>query len=315
MKKILFATACVLPLTIPAVAQATDPVPNPLYSTTVDSVILDTVARSLPESTAVGAEFLNPDYNPNIFFTEDAQTSVTFVSEGAGYRNSLGYFTFDQGAFDGLTHGDIDSNGSGLVSVNELSSVAGVTDVGIIFGNASGAGGFAGTGGSLQTGDTFVLGGGTLNTDNGDWQMSGGTVFEEGTGMGFFVMANAWDGNRVRGWDTPQEISTYYSMDFLNPENSASASMDDASDVARHVAMLNVAEEDQLILGFEDLLRPYGDNDFNDAVFIVRTTPEGAYDTDILPTVSAAPTPSIGVVGMLAVFVGAGLARRRNKEV
>jgi len=315
MKKILFATVCFLPMAVPAVARAADPVPTPLHSTTVDKVILDTVARALPESTAVGAEFLNPDYNPNLYFTEDAQTSVTFVSEGAGYRNSLGYFTFEQGSFDGLTHGDIDSNGSGIVSVQELSSVSGVTDMGIIFGNASGAGGFAGSGGTLQTGDTFVLGGGSLNTDNGDWQLSGGTVFEEGTGMGFFVMANAWDGRRVQGWDTSQEISTYYSVDFLNPENSASATMDDTSGAARHVAMLNVAEEDQLILGFEDLLRPYGDNDFNDAVFIVRTTPEGAYDTDILPTVSAAPTPGIGVAGMLAVLVGAGLARHRTKKV
>ena len=75
--------------------------------------------------------------------------------------------------------------------------------------------------------------------------------------------------------------------------------------------MLNVEGENQLLLGFEDLRRPYGDNDFNDAVFLIRTNPEDGFQTENLPTVSPAPSPGIGFLGSL-FLAGAGLLTRRK---
>ncbi len=313
LKKTLI-TATALSAFVPGYAFAVDPVPTPLTNITVEQSLIDTVTRNLPERRATGAEFLNPAYDPTIRFTENAQTAVTFISEGAGYRNSLGYFSFSDDAFDGVSFGGIDTNQSGRLSVSEVMALDGVTDAGIIFGNASGAGGFAGSGGTLRTGDTFVLGGGTISGEGeAALSMTGGSVFEADTNLGFFLMANAWDGNRVRGWDTNDDISTYWTMDFLNPENTASATVNSASDVSRHVAMLNVEGEGQVILGFEDLLRPYGDNDFNDAVFIVQTSPEGSFETATLPSVSPAPGPGIGLTGLaVALFAVGGVLGRRK---
>ncbi|RED43786.1 uncharacterized protein DUF4114 [Aestuariispira insulae] len=295
-------------------ASATDPVPDSLQNVEVEGYMIDTVERALPEQRQVGAEFLDPQYDPNISFTADSQVAVTFISEGAGYRNTLGYFSYDAGAFDGLTFGDIDLNGSGSISARELEGISGINEVGIVFGNASGSGGFAGSGGTLNTGDTWVIGDGSFSLTDDSWTMEGGTVFEQDTQLGFFVAANAWTGDEIKGWDNNQEVNTYWSLDFLNPENAASATLDDVSDVSRHVAMLNVEGENQILMGFEDLLRPYGDNDFNDAVFLVRTNPEDGFDTSNLPTVSPAPSPGLGLIGT-SFLVGAGfLATTRTRR-
>ena len=245
---------------------------------------------------------------------------------------ALVIFAYSQGTFDGLTFTNIDRNNSGNIGPREIEQLTGVSDVGIIFGNSSGSGGFAGTGGSLSTGDTWVIGDGAYSEDaNGDWTMVGGDTFDAGSSMGFFVSANAWNGRSVNGWDNGREMATYYTVDMLNPENPASASLDNVSDVARHTAMLNVVGENQLLLGFEDLRRPYGDNDFNDAVFIIRTTPEDGYTTEeiaqVFPTmaaveggggggqslVSAAPSPDIGAIGGL-VLAGLAFFGFRRKE-
>ena len=109
--------------------------PTGLYSTDVSS-LEELVNQSLPESNNVDANFLNPNYDPNLRFTEDASVSLSFISEGAGYRNSLGYFTFDTDLFADVTKSDLDTDNSGVVSLDELSSFDGVsTD--FVFQNAS----------------------------------------------------------------------------------------------------------------------------------------------------------------------------------
>ncbi len=73
----------------------------PDYLATSDFLSEDFVNRvsaSLPESYPV--PFYNPDYiasgtETNIVLKDSANIWVTFVAEGAGYRNSLGYYLFD----------------------------------------------------------------------------------------------------------------------------------------------------------------------------------------------------------------------------
>jgi hypothetical protein len=253
--------------------------------------LLSTVQEALPERSAIDQSFLNPSYDPNISLTMDSQLGVTFIDEGAGYRNSLGYFSFSEGAFDGLTFGGIDSDGSGRVSVDELGVLNGV-DVGLVFPNAS----KVGAGGSLLAGDTAVLGGGTVVEGANGLLMENGEVFQAGSTVGFFLSANAWTGSNVLGWDGEQgDPNVYYSLDFLNPENSADAILGTTDELTRHTAMMFAStDKDHIIVGFEDLDRRYNsDDDFNDAIFTVWSDPAQAISgSDI--EIYAAPAPEVG---------------------
>lgn len=115
-----------------------DGVPN--YLTTpdvVDQSLLADVNSSLPESKKVPV--YNPQYLANGNDTEVKITAlsdawVTFVSEGAGYRNVLAYYTYPTNN-PPATASDIDS-------------------IKLIFPNAS----FLGSGGGLRSGDKVRIG-------------------------------------------------------------------------------------------------------------------------------------------------------------
>ncbi len=310
LKGLHFRAALFLALSAPATAQAANGAPEDLSSIDLDPAILDTVARQLPERSAVGAAFLDAAYSPNLYLSDDAMLGVTFVSEGAGYRNSLGYFRYESDAFDDLTFSDIDLDGSGVVSTAEMSSLSGVSEVDILFSNFSAYG----SGGALSAGDTIVIGGGTANTaPDGSALLEGGTIFQADENLGFFLSADAWNGSGVDGWDNGVEVDTFWSLDFLNPEAGPEASSADALTASRHFAALNVAETGDIIIGVEDLYRNTGDNDFNDAVFIVNATPTNALNNSPIPTVSVAPGPGVGVAGVIAsslAFAFGAITRR-----
>jgi len=98
---------------------------------------LDDVNASLPESSPV------PVYNPSyltvgneldVVIDDRSDVWVTFISEGAGYRNALGYYVFDS-SNPPATPGDIDS-------------------IFVVLPNAS----LDGSGGKLNAGDKVKLG-------------------------------------------------------------------------------------------------------------------------------------------------------------
>ncbi|KXF83512.1 DUF4114 domain-containing protein [Enterovibrio coralii] len=270
----------------------------------VDASILQTVDESLPEARNVNADFLNPAYDPYLTLSEDASVSVTFLDEGAGYRNSLGYFSFGANTFDGLSKGDIDTDSSGYVSLSELQAVDGVS-AGFLFPNASNYG----QGGVLLAGDTV--------------DVAGGSELTAGTSLGFFLNQNAWKGTGVETGDaggSSYDTQSFYSLDFLNPEASATSTMLSDSSDSRHVAMLFAdSSQEQVILGFEDLNRVNqftndynyrSDEDFNDAVFTVSSTPSGAFGGSNIAT---APLPPMAqsLIG-LAMFAGLiSMARKK----
>lgn len=261
-----------------ALADNITELPASLFTTEIPEGFVQTVRRELSEASAVNADFLNPNYNPNIYLGADAQVTLNFIDEGAGFRNSLGYFTFQNGIFDSLTHGQINTDGYKGVSLNELSTVPGV-NYGLVFPNSSRTGG----GGNLNAGDSVMLG--------------DGEIFSAGTNVGFFLLQNAWKDGTVNGYSpNANDALTLYSLDMLNPENNASATINTPSDVAksRHVAMLfDGPQQDAIIMGFEDLhrtnrnqndYRARSDNDFNDAIFRVSTNPVEAIRGTRIPT-------------------------------
>lgn len=63
--------------------------------------LLDEIYLRLPERTDIrthAPELITDDQGANIVLLEDAEISVAFVFEGAGFNNSLGFFTFDPAA-------------------------------------------------------------------------------------------------------------------------------------------------------------------------------------------------------------------------
>ncbi|MEL7488769.1 MAG: DUF4114 domain-containing protein [Pseudomonadota bacterium] len=308
MKIIIASSTAAFVVLASSAAHANSGLPSNLSVLPVEQSVLDTIARELPEQSAIGNDFLQSEFSPNLYFSEDAMVSVSFISEGAGYRNSVGYFSYESDAFDGFTFSSIDTDSSGIISVSELNALSGVTAAEFIFPNTSALG----SGGLLQAGDTTVIGGGSVSVGlDGELDFSGGTVFETGSNLGFFLSANAWNGSGINGVDNSLDPNTFYSLDFLNPEAGPLATINDDVLDARHVALLEVQETGDVILGFEDLLRYEGDNDFNDAVFIVNASPATAIADSPIVQVSAAPGPGVGVVsGFFAVLAFFGAQRR-----
>jgi LruC domain-containing protein/uncharacterized repeat protein (TIGR01451 family) len=248
--------------------------------TSVSDELLESVATALPESKNVDASFLNDAYKTDLTLSKEASVTVTFLDEGAGYASTLGYYVFPAGLFDQLTKGDVDTDGSGNVSIKELQAIDGV-EIGWIFPNAS----KAGAGGALIAGDTVGL--------------ANGRQFPAGSTIGFFVVQNAWNYGSIK---SPNEDGTkplvFYTTDHLNPEaaSTAGSETDTSVNLSRHVALLFADEgKENIIMGFEDLHRRdasandfgYGsDEDFNDAVFTVASTPADAFQAAGIPTVA-----------------------------
>ena len=249
--------------------------PPGLYTREVDADLVATIRASLPEARAVGSEFLDPGYDPAIRLFESASLGVTFIDEGAGYRNSLGWFAVPAGALDALDKQGFDLDGSGKVSLTEIAttvrslygSSAFLSD--LVFPNAS----RDGSGGKLVLGDSIDL--------------AGGAIFPAGTEIYFCLFQNAWRNGEVKGFSTDLETTTtMYTIDMLNPESPPDAVRSTDSELykSRHVAMLFGDEDrEQVIMGFEDLQRNLrSDEDFNDAVFVVTSDPPRAIkETDI----------------------------------
>lgn len=112
--------------------------PNYLEKTgdVIDAGLLSRINASLPESknlTVTNPGYITAD-DKSIEVVDNADVWITFISEGAGYQNVLGYYTYDK--------------------VSPPKTVADVKNITIIFPNCS----FPGSGGNLKSGDKVYLG-------------------------------------------------------------------------------------------------------------------------------------------------------------
>jgi len=278
-------------LSLVATSAGATPVAERAFITETLSVpasVVSFLGTVFPEKSAIGTSYLSASFDPNLLITEAATVKVTFLWEGAGHKNSFGYFTYE-------------INGGAVQ----------ILDRQLLFPNASFADPNKGWGGgTLVTGDTATLHDGAGNP----------RVFQPGTRIGFFIVSNGWS-STLPWWDAAAPAvpslspatnagivsGAYSTIDELNPEVGAGR-----SDVARHIAMVRVAGtpdfingEDYIVLGMEDLRRNAGaDNDFNDVLFMVRSTPEASIMQTPLPKVDpAANDPDgDGVTGLNDYF-------------
>lgn len=206
---------------------------SPLTKTTRSDLPADTlqnVYAMLPEGVEVNPDFISDLKATSIAIdgeglaeNEVATATVTFLNEGAGYRNTLGYFIYDTN--------------------NPPATKEDIAEHTVIFPNTSKA-----PDGDLSEGDTMSL----------DIEL------RAGQSLGFFVIPNGWGWsgsfNNISSfgnWGTP-----FYSLTSLNPEST--------SEYRYHNVVFLDVENEFLVVGFEDLYRPHGDNDFNDLLFTVE---------------------------------------------
>ncbi|WDF55674.1 LruC domain-containing protein [Mucilaginibacter sp. KACC 22063] len=150
----------------------------------IDASLLSYVNSSLPEGTPVTTshpEYLTSSAVKTINVTAKSDVWITFVAEGAGYQNTLAYYTYKTGSAP-------TSSGGGTL-------LGGIDKITYIFPNASAAG----SGGGLVAGDKVKLG-----------------TFDAGTSIGFVLIQNAWTGSGVN-----TGAAKFYSQDEFNPENTA----------------------------------------------------------------------------------------------
>ncbi|WP_108868894.1 DUF6923 family protein [Aquimarina aquimarini] len=192
---------------------------------------IDMINGALPEGYPVpdfNPHYITSGYDTDVVVQEQADIWVTFVGEGAGYRNTLGFYTYDTNT--------------------PSSSIPAPEDITIIFPNVSAVG----SGGGLQIGDKVKIG-----------------SFPPNTGIGWVLLANAWENNCVGTgyWQL-------YSNPDYNPESDAT--------LRYHNVLLSDPDNERIILGFEDIRRDYAscDQDFNDALFYITASPYTAITTD-----------------------------------
>ncbi|MBL7815577.1 MAG: LruC domain-containing protein [Saprospiraceae bacterium] len=204
----------------------------------VSQDILNMINASLPEGQPVPQyhpEYITTSAQTQLVLKDSAQVWVTFVHEGAGYRNSLGYYIFPTN--------------------KPPTTAAAISQLKVIFPNVS----YVGSGGGLRTGDKVSLGN-----------------FSAGTTIGWFLVPDGWNPTQNNVLERSGYPVRYANRAFNTFTSEAYRS---------HVAQLIDQSRELVLIGFEDLNRPLGDNDFNDAIFFVSVNPFRAVNTaGMIPT-------------------------------
>nr|WP_315156146.1 DUF4114 domain-containing protein [uncultured Flavobacterium sp.] len=219
-------------------------------SDVINNATLTLVSNSLPENYPVptyNPQYISSGYDTNIVVSQPADVWVTFVSEGAGYKNVLGFYTYN---------------------INNPPTTAPTSsDITIIFPNVSAQG----SGGSLVAGNKVKIG-----------------TFPAGTGIGWVLLANGWNGSMVTNG-----LWRLFSDTRFNPESTAS--------LRQHNVLLNDTANQRILLGFEDIRRDNSscDQDFNDAIFYITANPYNAITSENIADVSISNNVTSGNNGGL----------------
>lgn len=256
------------------------------FTVVIPDEVKETVGELLPERSNAGAAFISESYDSNLTFNANATVRITFLHEGAGYKNTLGYFTFTEGV-----NGAITINSAGML-IEDLTMPS-----------------------VVQSGYGYDLrdAGGSIRT------------FTSGEKLGFFLIGdgkrrastivNNWVFNysdsdgQVPDPDPVVNASRgrglYTTISSLNPEN-----LDGQPEKARHLALIEVpgvagflGGDDFMICGFEDLRRSRNsDEDFNDLVFLVEASPKSAIAGTIAFRYNPNDPDADGVYGLNDAF-------------
>ncbi|MGY6560265.1 MAG: LruC domain-containing protein [Nitritalea sp.] len=217
---------------------------RPNYLTNPDIItkeLLDRVNHFLPESRDLrntSPELLDERYSRELELTEDAEVWVTFVHTGAGYRNAVGYYYYNKN--DKPRTPDDIKNRTILFPHITRSSGSGAV-----------------------TGDKIKLQG----PNNG--------VFEAGTVIGWFLLADAWSANTNSLGTGRWTLYADRNLNTFIPQAS----------LREHMVFLYNNVNRTLLMGWEDIRRDNqgSDHDFNDVVFYASWNPITSVSPDNYP--------------------------------
>jgi len=225
---------------------------KPNYLLSKDDIIandfLADINASLPEYFKLPdshPEYLNSSDNGNIELIKDAEVWVTFVHEGAGYRNALGYYTHKNDT--------------------PPASPTGITDQTIIFPNVS----YSGSGGSLRSGNKVQL----LYLDPLTNKYT--TVFPAGTTVAWFFIANSFNSTTT---SIGSGNGKFYSDKRFNPETNIDNKKHNVvlKDDKRQLLLIGFEDINR---------EKGSDQDFNDGIFYSTVSPYTAAKTDKIKSI------------------------------
>lgn len=238
----------------------------------VTNALLTNVTNTLPEGVAIFANrgdikdrsyLIDQTAQTEVKLVRKSNVSVTFIHEGAGYRNALGYFTYNTANANTLKLSDIKNTRK------------------LIFPNVS----YPGSGGNLHSGNTVNLG-----------------QFDAGQTVGWFISADGFknEANNKTRVDS-SSWRHYYSHRNFNPETKIGT--DGLPLNAHMVFLKDLSDgTKKLVIGFEDLQRESAgcDHDFNDVIFYVTVeavdgSGEGSDDSGIKEVIKPQDSDNDGV--------------------
>lgn len=237
---------------------------------TLDPNIINRIFTALPERQNVPIDkpnYITSDKTRNLIIkTEDknftdCEVYVTFLYEGAGYKNVVGYYTYPLN--DGYTvptkmiNGEwvpMDYKDRNLVDKSGKS----ILNKTIVFPNASLPTWANSDGRNAQAGGGNLLPGSTVKLVYD--HSTGSTKFPNNTGIGFFVIPNGWSGS-IRNWAERVHTDSVFNLNNSTQVVLLSDGQSFDDGVMRQV------------LAFEDIMRPNGDSDFNDLIIRISSVP------------------------------------------
>lgn len=228
--------------------------PNYLMSQNdvISSSDLQNINNTIPEGRSVPANSPNLIANTttDIKLIQAATATVTFVHEGAGFRNALGYYHYP--------------------TASAPASRTNITKHYIIFPNSSYS-----PDGQMTSGMRVQL----KYYGTGNQTTAANNTFPAGTSIGWFLVANGWDSNNKVVNQGVSGNWQFYGNPAFNPEPTAA--------LKRHMVILKDIIPGRYVLGFEDIRRDDGscDQDFNDCIFYSTITPASAVDNGDIPPI------------------------------
>lgn len=243
----------------------------PLYLTKdeyIDPDYLERIKNSLPEKGNVALhspQYLENKSTRNILIRSTdpefpgCDVYVTFIAEGAGYLNVFGYYWYELVKdFDTPTILDGDSYREMTYKERNLLNEDGSSYLHktIIFPNAS----LKGSGGGLIMGNTVKI---LYDPSNPDKK------FPNNVGIGFFLIPNGWN-SYTKTFNISSEL--VYSDRIFNTPTVSEPNGSLQTILLTDVENSNI-DSGTVILGFEDIMRPNGDSDFNDLIVKISFTP------------------------------------------
>ncbi|MFA7081475.1 MAG: LruC domain-containing protein [Bacteroidales bacterium] len=236
----------------------------------VPSRLLTDIKGMMPSTVSLPATkpYLLAD-NASTKIIADATVFLTFLHEGAGHKNTMGYFVYPTN--------------------NPPTSKSQIDEI-LVFPNLSYK---KETNGCLVSGDKVQLR--YKNPITNVWS----DIFPAGTSIGWVFVAMGYERPDVssRGSVGADKSSNhqFYSISSLNPEP--------ASADKRHCVVLYDEQTQFSVIGFEDWLTHQADNDYEDVLLYVSSSPAGAIEpppNTVVPYVPILTTYSTNYSGSIA---------------